>query len=76
MAACDKTGDEYAFWAKEDDSLVEVIGACLDGHIYFSGYEKTGKQTRDTLDIGYTFKGAEVRDSRGYPDHVRGFRLQ
>lgn len=22
-------------WAKEDDSLVEVIYACLDGHIYF-----------------------------------------
>lgn len=53
-------------WAKEDDSLVEVIYACLDGHIYFLDM-KTGKQTRDTLDIGYTFKGAGALDPRGYP---------
>ena len=53
-------------WAKEDDSLIEVIYACLDGHIYFLDM-KTGKQTRDTLDIGYTFKGAGALDPRGYP---------
>lgn len=53
-------------WAKEDDSLVEVIYACLDGHIYFLDM-KTGRQTRDTLDIGYTFKGAGALDPRGYP---------
>ena len=53
-------------WAKEDDSLVEVIYACLDGHIYFLDM-KTGKQTRDTLNIGYTFKGAGALDPRGYP---------
>lgn len=53
-------------WAKKDDSLVEVIYACLDGHIYFLDM-KTGKQTRDTLDIGYTFKGAGALDPRGYP---------
>ena len=53
-------------WAKEDDSLVEVIYACLDGNIYFLDM-KTGKQTRDTLNIGYTFKGAGALDPRGYP---------
>ena len=53
-------------WAKEDDELVEVIYACLDGHIYFLDM-KTGKPTRDTLDIGYTFKGAGALDPRGYP---------
>lgn len=53
-------------WAKKDDSLVEVIYACLDGHIYFLDM-KTGKQTRDTLNIGYTFKGAGALDPRGYP---------
>lgn len=53
-------------WAKEDNSLVEVIYACLDGHIYFLDM-KTGKQTRDTLNIGYTFKGAGALDPRGYP---------
>ena len=53
-------------WAKEDDSLVEVIYACLDGNIYFLDM-KTGKQTRDTLNVGYTFKGAGALDPRGYP---------
>ena len=45
---------------------MEVIYACLDGHIYFLDM-KTGRQTRDTLDIGYTFKGAGALDPRGYP---------
>lgn len=55
----------YSF-AKEKDDLVEVIYACLDGNIYFLDL-KTGKQTRDTLTIGYTFKGAGTLDPRGYP---------
>lgn len=53
-------------WAKEKDNLVEVIYACLDGKIYFLDL-KTGKRTRDVLDIGYTFKGAGALDPRGYP---------
>ncbi len=53
-------------WAKADDELVEVIYACLDGKIYFLD-QKTGKKTRDPLDIGYTFKGAGALDPRGYP---------
>ena len=53
-------------WAKEDDDLVEAIYACLDGCIYFLD-AVTGKQTRDTLDIGYAFKGAGALDPRGYP---------
>lgn len=53
-------------WAKEDDDLVEVIYATMDGHIYFLDLA-TGKQTRDTLNVGYTFKGAGALDPRGYP---------
>ncbi len=53
-------------WAKEDDDLVEVIYATMDGHIYFLDLH-TGKQTRDTLNMGYTFKGSGALDPRGYP---------
>ena len=53
-------------WAKEDDDLVEVIYACMDGYVYFLDM-KTGKQTRDTLYLGWTFKGAGALDPRGYP---------
>ncbi len=53
-------------WAKEDDNLVEVIYACLDGKIYFLDLA-TGKATRDVLNIGFTFKGAGALDPRGYP---------
>ena len=53
-------------WAKNDDSLVEVIYATMDGNIYFLDLA-TGKQTRDVLHIGYTFKGAGALDPRGYP---------
>ena len=52
--------------AKDDDSLVEVIYATMDGNIYFLDLA-TGKQTRDTLHMGYTFKGAGALDPRGYP---------
>ena len=53
-------------WAKEDDDLVEVIYATMDGNVYFLDLE-TGKQTRDRLYLGYTFKGAGALDPRGYP---------
>ncbi len=53
-------------WAKQDDSLVEVIYATMDGNIYFLDLA-TGKQTRDVLHMGYTFKGAGALDPRGYP---------
>ena len=53
-------------WAKNDDELVEVIYACLDGKIYFLDL-KTGKNTRPPLNIGYTFKGSGSLDPRGYP---------
>ena len=53
-------------WAKEDDDLVEVIYATMDGNIYFLDLA-TGQKTRDTLNVGYTFKGAGALDPRGYP---------
>lgn len=53
-------------WAKEDDELVEVIYACMDGYVYFLDLE-TGKPTRESLYLGYTFKGAGALDPRGYP---------
>jgi len=53
-------------WAKEQEELVEVIYATMDGKIYFLELE-TGRRTRDDLNIGYTFKGAGSLDPRGYP---------
>ncbi len=53
-------------WAKEKQGLVEVIYACMDGNIYFLDLE-TGEETRDTLHLGYVFKGAGALDPRGYP---------
>lgn len=53
-------------WAKEDDSLVEVIYACMDGYIYFLDLH-TGEKTRDPLYLGYTFKGSGALDPRGWP---------
>ncbi|MCD7860835.1 MAG: PQQ-binding-like beta-propeller repeat protein [Oscillospiraceae bacterium] len=53
-------------WAKEDDELVEVIYATMDGNVYFLDLE-TGEATRPALDLGYTFKGAGALDPRGYP---------
>lgn len=53
-------------WAKEDDELVEVIYATMDGNIYFLDLD-SGKKTRDTLTLGFTFKGAGALDPRGYP---------
>lgn len=53
-------------WAKEKDSLVEVIYACMDGHIYFLDKD-TGEATRPAMNVGWTFKGAGALDPRGYP---------
>ena len=53
-------------WAKNAEELVEVIYASMDGNIYFLELE-SGEKTRDTLTLGYTFKGAGALDPRGYP---------
>lgn len=53
-------------WAKQADSLTEVIYATMDGNIYFLDLT-TGKPTRDKYYLGYTFKGAGALDPRGYP---------
>lgn len=45
---------------------MEVIYACMDGYVYFLDLE-TGKETRDALYLGYTFKGSGALDPRGYP---------
>ena len=53
-------------WAKNAESLTEVIYATMDGNIYFLDL-LTGQKTRDNLYLGYTFKGAGALDPRGYP---------
>ena len=53
-------------WAKEKDGLVEVIYATLAGRVYFIDLE-TGEKTRDSIYLGYPFKGAGSIDPRGYP---------
>ncbi|MGE4352779.1 MAG: PQQ-binding-like beta-propeller repeat protein [Oscillospiraceae bacterium] len=53
-------------WAKEQGTLVEVVHATMDGHVYFTELT-TGKPTRDSLYLGFTFKGAGSLDPRGYP---------
>ncbi len=53
-------------WAKEKDGLVEVIYATLAGRVYFIDME-TGEKTRDSIYLGYPFKGAGSIDPRGYP---------
>lgn len=52
--------------AQNDDNLVEVIYACMDGYVYFLNL-RTGEATRDPLFLGFTFKGAGALDPRGYP---------
>jgi len=53
-------------WAKEADTLTEVIYPTMDGNIYFMELE-TGKATRDKINMGFTFKGTGTLDPRGYP---------
>lgn len=50
--------------AKED--LVEVIYATMSGTIYFLDLED-GTPTRESMNLGFTFKGAGALDPRGYP---------
>ena len=53
-------------WAKEEEELVEVVYAAMDGNIYFNDL-KTGVPTRDKIFLGFTFKGSGSLDPRGYP---------
>jgi len=53
-------------WAKNADTLTEVVYATMDGNVYFIDLA-TGKKTRDDLNLGYTFKGSGALDPRGYP---------
>jgi len=53
-------------WAREQEELVEVIYPAMDGFIYFLELT-TGRDTRDRLNIGFTFKGTGAIDPRGYP---------
>ena len=50
----------------KDKDLVEVIYPTLDGNIYFLDL-KTGKPTRDKINVGYPMKGTGMVDPRGYP---------
>lgn len=51
---------------KAKENLVEVIYATMSGTIYFLDLED-GTPTRDSMDLGFTFKGAGALDPRGYP---------
>lgn len=53
-------------WARSKEDLIEVVYATLGGRVYFIDLE-TGEQTRDSLYLGYPFKGAGSLDPRGYP---------
>ncbi len=53
-------------WARNKETLTEVIYATMDGFVYFFELE-TGEATRDPLFLGYTFKGAGALDPRGIP---------
>ena len=53
-------------WAREQDDLVEVITASMDGRVYFTELS-TGKATRKSLNMGITYKGGGALDPRGYP---------
>ena len=53
-------------WAKEQETLTEVIVASQDGKIYFYELE-TGKPTRDPIVCNIVFKGGGSLDPRGIP---------
>jgi len=53
-------------WAKEAQTLTEVIYATMDGNVYFLDLQ-SGQKTRDDLYLGYSFKGSGALDPRGYP---------
>ena len=48
------------------EGLVEVVYAKMDGKIHFFDMED-GTQTRDPINLRYTFKGSGALDPRGYP---------
>ncbi|MCR4702633.1 MAG: pyrrolo-quinoline quinone [Saccharofermentans sp.] len=52
--------------ARQQQTLVEVIVAALDGKIYFFNIQN-GEQTRDPIDVGASIKGTPALDPRGYP---------
>ncbi len=51
---------------KAKENLTEVIYATMSGTIYFLDLED-GTPTRDSINLGFTFKGAGALDPRGYP---------
>lgn len=53
-------------WAKEKDTLVELITPNMGGKIQFCELE-SGKKTRPDIDVGFPFKGTGTIDPRGYP---------
>ena len=53
-------------FARQQQSLTEVIVAALDGKIYFFNLQN-GSQTRDPIDVGASIKGTPALDPRGYP---------
>lgn len=53
-------------WARNQETLVEVIYPSMDGYVYFLELE-TGRETRDAMYMGLTYKGTGTLDPRGYP---------
>lgn len=51
---------------KSKEGLTEAIYASLDGNVYFIDI-KTGKETRDKINIGNPIKGSVSIDPRGLP---------
>lgn len=50
----------------DDDSFVEVIYPVFEGKIYRLDL-KSGRPTRDPIEVGWGFKGTASVDPRGYP---------
>lgn len=59
--------DEY----KKKDGFTEVIYTGMDGHIHFFDFE-TGKETRDSINVGMSFKGTASLHPGGIPMLVCG----
>ena len=53
-------------FARQQQSMTEVIVAALDGKIYFFNLQN-GAQTRDPINVGASIKGTPALDPRGYP---------
>lgn len=61
-----KTNMDMYDEAKNNDNLVEIICAALDGKIHFMDLV-TGKATRDPINVGTSIKGTPALDPRGWP---------